>query len=226
VGTVALPSLSRLASSREDGEFSRTLNASLRLTLFICLPATAGLMALATPLVDVLFGRGAFTPEAAQATSQALVAYCVGLPAFACVRPLVSAFYALHDTKTPVRAGFYSVVANIALAAALMFPLKHTGLALATSLSSWLNVWLLWRALGRHLGPWSRMDRGVAISAFLSLLIGLGAWLTPVNKYAALALIVFWAVGYLLLAAALRVEEARLLVGFVRRKLGRRGGAA
>ncbi|MFP5240589.1 MAG: murein biosynthesis integral membrane protein MurJ [Acidobacteriota bacterium] len=226
VGTVALPSLSRLAATREDGEFTRTLNASLRLTLFICLPATAGLIALATPLVDVLFGRGAFTPEAAQATSQALVAYCVGLPAFACVRPLVSAFYALHDTRTPVRAGFISVAANIALAAALMFPLAHTGLALATSLSSWLNVWLLWRALRTHLGDWAQMGRGVALSAALSLLIGLGAWLTPVGKYAALALIAFWAVAYLLLASALRVEEAKLLTGFVWRRLARRKKAA
>ncbi|MBI4806377.1 MAG: murein biosynthesis integral membrane protein MurJ [Desulfovibrio sp.] len=219
VGTVALPSLARLAAAKEMPEFKHTLSASLRLTLFICLPATAGLMALAAPMVDVLFGRGAFTPEAEQATSAALIAYSVGLPAFACVRPLVSAFYALHDTKTPVRAGFYSMLANIALGAALMFPLKHVGLALATSLSSWLNVWLLGRALGASIGPWSQLGRTVWVSSGLSVLIGLGALLTPVNKYAALAMIAVWAVVYMALAVILKVEEASMLLEFVKRKI-------
>jgi len=215
VGTVALPSLARLASSGDTPEFKRTLSASLRLTLFICLPATAGLMALAAPMVDVLFGRGAFTPEAAHATTTALVAYAVGLPAFACVRPLVSAFYALHDTRTPVRAGFYSMMANIGLGAALMFPLGHVGLALATSLSSWLNVLLLGRALGAKVGQWADIRRTTLVSSLLSAAIGLGAWFTPVNKYLALCLIGVWAVAYLGMAAALRVEEASMLMDFV-----------
>ena len=222
VGTVSLPSLARLAAAKQMPEFKHTLSASLRLTLFICLPATAGLMALAEPMVHVLFGRGAFTPEAAQATSSALMAYAVGLPAFACVRPLVSAFYALHDTRTPVKAGFYSMLANVALAAALMFPFKLVGLALATSLSSWLNVLLLGLAMRAKLGQWSDIRGTTLKSIFLSAVIGIGAWLTPVNKYAALALIAVWALVYMALAVAIRVEEASLLVEFIKKRLARR----
>jgi len=222
VGTVALPSLARLAASGQTDEFKRTMSASLRLTLFICLPATAGLIALSGPMVHVLFGRGAFTAEAAHATTTALIAYSVGLPAFACVRPLVSAFYALHDTKTPVKAGLYSMLVNIALGASLMFPMGHVGLALATSVSSWLNVLLLARALNAKVGRWADMTRTTVISSALSLMIGLGAWLTPVNKYVALALIVVWAVVYMAGAYLLRVEEASMLADFLLRRLKRR----
>jgi len=247
VGTVALPSMVKLASSGRITEFKETLSASLRLTLFICLPATAGLAALALPMVSALFGRGAFTPEAAHATTMALLAYCVGLPAFACVRPLVSAFYALHDTKTPVRAGFYSMFFNMLFGAALVLPFipfkfaawTHqaaplsasvnvrllAGLALAASLSSWLNVLLLALALRKKTGTWFEWGRTTWVSCALSLVIGLGAWLTPVgNKYLALALIAVWAALYMALAVAFRVEEATLLLGFVRRRLKRAPG--
>jgi putative peptidoglycan lipid II flippase len=222
VGSVALPSLSRLAASGQMEEFKHTISASLRLTLFICLPATAGLMALAAPMVSVLFGRGAFTPVAEAATSAALLAYAAGLPAFACVRPLVSAFYALHDTRTPVRAGFYAMLANIGLGASLMLPLGQVGLALATSVSSWLNVWILARALSARQGAWADIGRTAWPSAGISVLIGLGAWLTPVNNYAALALIAVWAALYMGLAAAFKVEEAALLLEFVKKRIARR----
>jgi putative peptidoglycan lipid II flippase len=239
VGTVSLPSLARLAAARQMPEFKHTLSASLSLTLFICLPATAGLIALAEPMVHVLFGRGAFTAEASQATSMALTAYAVGLPAFACVRPLISAFYALHDTKTPVLAGFFSVLAYIAMGFAVVnfplklmgptlghwasiYPLKLVGLALTTSLSSWMNVLLLGLALRSKLGSWSNMRSTTLKSMLLSTVIGLGAWLTPVNKYAALALILVWAVVYMVLAVVLRIEEATLLLEFFRKRLARR----
>jgi len=221
VGTVALPNLAKLAASKDIPGFKSTLSASLRLTLFICLPATAGLAALATPIVQTLFGRGAFTPEAVHGTVTALLAYCAGLPAFACVRPLVSAFYALHDTRTPVRAGFYSMLANMALGVALMFPLKHTGLALATSLSSWLNVWLLAHGLHKKTGAWFDGGRTTLLSVGLSLLIGLAAWFIPAQRHLALALIVVWAALYMALAMAFKVEEASLLLEFIRRRLKR-----
>ncbi len=222
VGTVALPGLARLAAQARMDDFRHTINASLRLTLFICLPATAGLAGLAEPMVRVLFARGAFGPEAVSATAAALLAYCVGLPAFACVRPLVSAFYALHDTKTPVRAGFYSMLANIGLGAALMQPLGLAGLALATSLSSWLNVWLLGRGLGARLGSWADMTHCIIVCTLLSLGVGLGSRMLPLGDYAALALIPAWAVVYMGAASLLRVEEAAFLTNFVKRKLAGR----
>lgn len=237
VGTVALPSLARLAAAGQREEFGHTLNASLRLTLFICLPATAGLIALAHPMVAVLFGRGAFTPQAVQATAMALVAYSVGLPAFASVRPLVSAFYAQSDTTTPVRVGVICLVLNIALGFLLMRWLGLVGLALATSLSSWANVLLLSRALNAKIGPWSSLARPLLINLGLSLIIGLLAWGTAAGNLAAvglapagfgagnglaLVLILLWAAVYMALAAFLRVEEATMLLAFLKKRAVRR----
>ncbi|MFW6005022.1 MAG: murein biosynthesis integral membrane protein MurJ, partial [Desulfonatronovibrionaceae bacterium] len=94
ISTAALPSLSALAGKGDISGFKKTLNHSLGLTLFIALPCTAGLMGMSQPLIDIVFGRGEFQEQAVQATAAALVGYAAGLPAFSCVRPLVSAFFA------------------------------------------------------------------------------------------------------------------------------------
>jgi putative peptidoglycan lipid II flippase len=223
VGTVALPSLAKLAAANQIKEFTEALSSSIRLTAFICLPAAAGLIALAHPMVAVLFGRGAFTPAAALATSRALLAYGVGLPAFACVRPVVAAYFALGDTKTPVWVGAVCLVVNIGLGAALMFPLTHAGLALASSISSWVNFLLLAKLLKRRLGKnWLKPGRTTWASLGLSLLIGvvsyafagLGAW--------SLVLILPLAAIYMALAYALRIEEAVMLGEFIGKRFTRK----
>jgi putative peptidoglycan lipid II flippase len=104
------------------------------------------------------------------------------------------------------------------------YPLRLVGLALATSLSSWLNVLLLGMALSARLGRWSDMRSTTLKSIVLSMAIGLGAWLTPANKYVSLVLIAVWAVVYMALAVALKVEEATLLLAFIRKRLVRRAG--
>lgn len=222
VGTVALPSLSKLASSGDMDEFIRTLNASLKLTLFICLPAAAGLIALSEPMVQVLFGRGAFTMEAVRATAWALMAYGVGLPAFACVRPLYAAYFALSDTKTPAWTAAACLVIYAAAGWLLMGPMRHVGLALATSISSWVNVLVLGMVLRRKIGPWLDIFRNVALSVLLSALIGVGAYATAPRPYLALALIGLWAPAYLIAGRLLRIEEAVLLTDFVWRRIGPR----
>lgn len=222
VGTVALPGLSKLASAGKTAEFTDTLNASLRLTLFICLPAAAGLIALAVPMVQVLFGRGAFGPQAITATAGALVAYGVGLPAFACVRPLYSAYFALSDTRTPAITAAVCLAVYVAAGWLLMAPLAHVGLALATSISSWVNVLILGLILRRKLGgSWFAPGRTTVVGMLLSAGVGGGAYATAGHPYLALVLIVGWAVVYMAAASLLNVEEARLLTNFVRRRLQR-----
>ncbi|WP_428559839.1 MAG: murein biosynthesis integral membrane protein MurJ [Solidesulfovibrio sp. DCME] len=226
VGTVALPSLAKLASAGKTGEFTDTLNASLRLTLFICLPAAAGLIALADPMVRVLFGRGAFGEQAVAATAGALVAYGVGLPAFACVRPLYAAYFALSDTRTPAVTAAVCLVVYVITGWALMGPTAHVGLALATSISSWVNVLVLGVVLRKKLGgAWFRPGRTTLIGLVLSCGVGFGAYATADHKYLSLVCIVGWAMLYMAVAALLRVEEARLLMDFVCRRLRRRAGA-
>ncbi|WP_372679682.1 murein biosynthesis integral membrane protein MurJ, partial [Desulfosarcina sp.] len=116
------------------------------------IPAMVGLIVLRDPIVALLFKRGAFDAQTTRLTSDALLYYALGLWAFAAVRIVVSTFYALQDTRTPVKTATISIVANILLGTVLMGPMKHCGLALATSLASVVNLVLLVVVLRTKLG--------------------------------------------------------------------------
>ena len=152
LATAALPSMSAQAARGDHAALRDTVTFSLRLSAFIAVPAAVGLVALGHPIVRLLFQRGEFTASDAVLTTQALAGYAVGLPAFSATRLAAQTFYALGDTRTPVWAGLVSVAANIALALLLMWPLKHAGLALASSLSAYVNLALLYWLLRRRLG--------------------------------------------------------------------------
>jgi putative peptidoglycan lipid II flippase len=222
VGMAALPGLANLAAMGKMDEFKTSLNSALGLSLFVGLPATAGLIALSGPIIATLFTRGAFTPEAAQATSLALMAYAVGLPAFACVRPLVSAFYSLEDTRTPVLAACLSMVLNASLGYALMGPLHHVGLALAASVASWVNVLFLGWALGRKLGGWWCSTARMAAMAGLSLGVGLAAWAALPLGRPSLAAIPLLAGLYIFVATRVGLDEAVLFRDIIRARLARK----
>ncbi|GAB7021694.1 murein biosynthesis integral membrane protein MurJ [Salidesulfovibrio brasiliensis] len=221
VSTAALPSLSALAARKEMGEFGQALRSANGLTLFIAIPAAAGLMALAEPVIAVLFGHGRFGPEAVEATSVALVAYAVGLPFIALSRPLVSAFYALEDTRTPVIIAVACLVINIGLGAALMMPLAHVGLALAVSVASFANVLLLYLCLRRKVSVRPVGGGSAVRTLLLGLLVGGGAWLArPLGGWS-LAVIPVLAGLYLFAAHLLNMQEAHLFAD-VFRAAGRR----
>jgi putative peptidoglycan lipid II flippase len=111
-----------------------------------------GLIILRHPIIEILFQRGAFTATSTRLTAQALLFYSLGLWGFAGVRVIVPAFYALKDMVTPVKVAALALAANLVLSLALMGPLKHGGLALATSSASALNFCLLAVILVRRLG--------------------------------------------------------------------------
>ncbi|MDD4733108.1 MAG: murein biosynthesis integral membrane protein MurJ [Desulfovibrio sp.] len=222
VSTAALPSLSALAARGNMTEFNRTLRTALGLTLFISLPAMAGLLALSEPLMRLLFLRGAFTLEAVQASALALVAYAGGLPFIAGLRPLVAAYYSLENTRTPVLVAALSMVANIGLGAWWMQIYGHVGLALAVSVSSALNFLLLLLLLVKRL---ERAPLPLASFVKCSLLAGVvyaGAWASALGPYLLwLGLIPVWALVYFAGAVALRVPEADLLLSALRRRMVR-----
>jgi putative peptidoglycan lipid II flippase len=218
VSTAALPSLSGLAAGGEMREFSDTLRQSLRLTLFISLPAAAGLMGLSEPLVAVLFGRGEFTPQAVSATSAALIGYGIGLPAFALVRPLVSAFYALEETRTPVLVAALCLLIYVAVGLALMGPLDHVGLALATTASSWVNALLLAALLKRRSPGFTAFARQSLPALWLSLAVGLGAWATSGLGAWSVALVPAWVAAYFGLALLFGLPEAKMVSRALKRK--------
>lgn len=143
ISTAALPSLSTQAAKRDLRDFGDTLSHSLRLVLFIILPSMVGLIILGEPIIQILLERGAFDADSTRMTNQALFFYTLGLWAFSGTRILVAAFYALQDTKTPVKVAFVGFLAYVILGLVLMGPFRHGGLALALSLASALHFLLL-----------------------------------------------------------------------------------
>ena len=211
VSTAALPNLSALAATGKHEEFRDTLSSTLRLTLFVSLPAMAGLMALARPIVLLLFGRGRFDAAAVDATAQAVMAFALGLPFAALARPLASAFYARENTRTPVTVAFFCMLVNVGLGAALMQVLAHVGLALAVSASSAVNFAALALVMRRETGRLLPL-KSLGPMAGLSALVFGGAFATAGTAWLWLALIPVWAGLYVLAGRLLGMEEARLLL--------------
>ena len=172
-----LPSLSRQAAAGDFAALTDTFGYAMKLTFFITLPSMTGLIVLRDPIVALLFQRGQFSPEAVSMTAQALMLYAIGLWAVSAVRIMVSVFYALSDTKTPVRIAVIATLANIVFSLTLMGPLSHGGLALATSLSAFLNFGLLMWALKTKLGflglgaMTASVSRSVLYSGFMGLIV-------------------------------------------------------
>lgn len=175
VGTATLPSFSDQVSQGNMAEFKKTLAFSLRLILFVTIPAMIALIALREPIISVLFERGHFDATATILTARALFFYAVGLWAFSVIRVIVSAFYSLQDTRTPMKAAIAALAANIIFSLLLMFPLGHGGLALATSIASAVNVILLTVVLTRKIG--SFMDRDFYGSVFRMVLASVAMWM-------------------------------------------------
>jgi putative peptidoglycan lipid II flippase len=152
LGVALLPTLSSQAAKNNLKELIQTLGFSIRLILFITIPATVGLIILREPIVNTLWERGEFTASTTEGTAIALLYYSIGLCAYSGIKILAPAFYSLQDTKTPAKIGIYSMILNTVLNLILMGPLKHGGLALATSLAALFNVFLLIHFLRKRLG--------------------------------------------------------------------------
>src|SRR5437867_1404372 len=152
LATVSLPALARAAVAEDMLSLKTTLSATLRLVFLLTVPAAVWLAVCSRPVIALLYQHGRFANRDTIATAGALMAYCVGLPAFAAVGVFTRTFYALADTRTPVRASFVSVVVNIVLNLLFMKPFGHVGLALATSLTSMVNLAQLALALRKRVG--------------------------------------------------------------------------
>jgi putative peptidoglycan lipid II flippase len=153
VASAALPTLSRLHSEGKRDELLTLYRDSLRLTSFVALPASALLIALASPTVSVLFARGLFGPEQVQETAKSLAVQAAGVWAVAAVRATVPMFAAHGDTRTPVKASAVNLVVFLGLSALLMGSLSHVAIALANSVAALVQLCVLLYLLRRHTGP-------------------------------------------------------------------------
>ncbi len=234
IAVAVFPTLTEHAARQERDEFKKTLSLGLRTVIFITLPSAVGLIALREPVIRLLFQQGKFTAEATSATAYALFFYCIGLFAYAALQLLNRAFYSLHDTKTPVKVGIFTISINILLNFLFIRILGHGGLALAYSLAGIVNMLVLIIALRRHIGS---IDEHRMIFSFLktlgmSLLMGISAY------YAAELITFFIDIGtktgqfiqvlagmsagvliYTLCALILKMEESELAKKMILRKV-------
>jgi putative peptidoglycan lipid II flippase len=178
IGTALLPSLSTQAAHKDLDEFGDTLTHSLHLVFFITLPATAGLIIFGKPIFLVLFERGAFDANSTLMTNKALFYYALGLWAVSGLRIVVPAFYALQDTKTPVKVAVVALFVNLIAGLCLMGPLKHGGIALALSVSASVQFCLLLFLIKRKIALASLSSVLVSVlkSAFASAVMGLAVF--------------------------------------------------
>ncbi|MYB42402.1 MAG: murein biosynthesis integral membrane protein MurJ [Chloroflexi bacterium] len=147
ISTAAFPQLSQQAAREDIASLRSSLDATLRMILFLAIPASAGLVLLAQPGVRLLLQRGAFDAASTNLVVEALTIYAVAVWAHAAIEILSRGFYALSDTRTPVTFALVGMLINVALCAALVEPLGIRGLAAAASVAAIVELLLLLRAL-------------------------------------------------------------------------------
>lgn len=220
LATVVMPFLSKNHAEKDETIFSATLDWALRCTLFVGLPAAVGLFFVSAPILSTLIHYGKFNSYDVIMTAKSLSAFAVGLPAFMAIKILASAFYARQNIGAPVRVAAITVGINIILNFILVFPLKHAGLALATSLSSTFNALTLFVLLIRkHIFKPGRVWRKTifqlllangVMGAVLVLLAGpVAPWLTwpALTRAWHLAMVLFaGAVSYVVILGILGVR--------------------
>jgi putative peptidoglycan lipid II flippase len=232
IGVVLLPALSHKIRSGDHAAAMASENRALEFALLLTLPAAAALFLAAEPIIRVLFERGAFTPADTEATAAMLAAFALGLPAYVLIKVLHPGFFAREDTKTPMIFAGISMAVGVVLSLVLFFTIGATGIAIATTLSGWLNVALLVAALKRRDGlaldrTFRRRFAGVLaatvlMGAVVSVLVEvLGPWFLPASGFLAQAgaLIALVGAGLLVYLGA-----AHLLGGMRFRDLVRTAG--
>jgi putative peptidoglycan lipid II flippase len=228
VSTVILPTLSRLWQAGDTAAFRATLGNALRPLLFLSLPAAVTLFTFRLPIVQTLFQTGAFSAQSTALVAAPLAFLAAGLVSYALVEALTRAFYAMHDTRTPVIAGIVIMVLNVLVGVALLNRLGYLALALALSLSTTVEAIILSVILGRRLGGVStrirdwllRVIAASAVTAVVAALLAdpLSEATTPGNGPKLQQIVVFLfalgvvAVVYLGCAWMLRIPE---LSGFM-----------
>jgi putative peptidoglycan lipid II flippase len=200
VGTVVLPSLSKLVIENDRAAIRGTLSDSLKMVLFLTVPTSALIAGLAVPFTRAIYERGHFTAADTLATSAALLLYVLGIPFMSALRNVAAVFYAYKDAKTPMYASFASIGLNIVLNVSLMGVVGYLAFPLSTSLAAILNVGILYALLPRKVGS---MEIGTLAGYALKLAVasaagGGAAWL-----------------GYRLIAAELGMSFLSTVAGLV-----------
>jgi putative peptidoglycan lipid II flippase len=236
IGTVTLPVISRSAAAGNTDEFRSILARGMRLAFLLTIPSTIGLVTLARPIISIIYERRKFTAADTLASAEALQFYAIGLAAYAGIKVLAPAFYAIGKRHTPMLVSFLSIATNYFLNQYFTFHLGwgHRGLAFSTGLVALTNFTLLYLLMHRHTG---RLETRQMLGTLVKLALA-GALLAAVCMSAEHWLFAGWAgfgfvtratlligviavAGGIFFAAAmlLRIEELDDVTALVRRKL-------
>jgi putative peptidoglycan lipid II flippase len=235
IAIAALPTFSAMIARGERAEMRASLADTLRVILFLSLPATVGLILLRAPVIALLFQRQSFNAHSTELVAWALMFYAFGLVSHSVVEIVSRAFYALHDTATPVVIGTAAMGLNLALSFLFTALFKawgwwpHGGLALANTVATTLEMiglgWVMRRRLSgldfarAWPGLWraliASMLMGVALWGWMALTNAQSVWVVGAGGVA-LGALVFWGAAY-----ALGSGEARTLPALVWARLAR-----
>jgi putative peptidoglycan lipid II flippase len=233
LATYLLPALAGLAAEKKYPEFRETLGQAVGYLTFVNLVAAAVSLALAEPIVRLLFEGGAFGPDATQRVALALSCLAPGLLLFSMVNILARAFYALNDVQTPMKISVVCLGLNLIFALWLIQPYREAGLGIANTLSAAFNVWLLMHALRRKLSrlEWTGLRRTLLTMLATAVLTGEVTWFAsqyweqavghrgmPGKFGAVFVPMALAGVLYLSLNLWLKIPAARDILGLLRRR--------
>jgi putative peptidoglycan lipid II flippase len=238
VATAAFPTFSTQAAMGRRAEMRSALSATLRSVMYLTLPAAVGLIVLRVPLVQLIFERGAFTETSTHMVAVALGLYALGLPAHSAVEIIVRAFYAMHDTKTPVTIGIAVMGLNIVLSLVFLAVFQalgwmpHGGLALSNALATTVEMAVLLGIIRRQLGglegrrvagslvriALAAAVMGIVTGALVRFLDGQSIWLVSSSAVVA-GIAVYGAITLLLGAQEPRAVWAMVRPGRKRQRL-------
>ncbi|MDK2562250.1 murein biosynthesis integral membrane protein MurJ [Romboutsia sedimentorum] len=233
IGTVIYPILSKLSANSDKESFIKTVYKSVNIVTLLVIPISIGAMVLATPIVSLLFERGAFDSRATDITAKALVFYSIGMVGFGLRDILGKVFYSLQDTKTPMINGAIAIGMNIILNLILVKFMGHAGLAFATSISAIACIFILFKSLKKKIGYFGqdKILKTTLKSLIASILMGIITYVTysilssvlvvgfiqqAISLFGSIAI---GALVYGILVVILKVEEASMVINFARKKL-------
>lgn len=172
LGVVLLPEVTRQLRGGMERQAGKTISRGIELGMLLTLPAAVAMMVVPTELIVGLFQRGEFVRADAVETGKALAAFGIGLPGYVLIKVLQPGYFAKGDTKNPMRMAIIMVTVNIVVSL-LLFPwIGHVGLALATSVAAWVNVFLLWRGLNGFVAMTEGTVFKLGRTALASVLMG------------------------------------------------------
>lgn len=250
IGTAAIPALSRLASEDNIAKFRSTLSDAMKLVLLLAVPSACGLIVLCEPIIALIYQRGEFTAFDSNMTAWALIAYSVGLAAYAAIKVVSPAFYALDDGKTPMYISLASILVHVPASFGMMQLLStvgvtperpngfgHAGVALATSIVATVNLAALMWYMRRKIKRINARDIfaalvKISIASLVMSAVAYGSYFLLTNYFVgdkhlwvrlveAFVPMAFAGIAFLVAAKLLRIEQLEQLIGTVRKRIAR-----